>query len=258
MNPLVSIIMPCYNSEMYIAKTLKSLQEQTYTDWEVLITDDCSTDKTVQIIKSFQENDSRIRLYELNKNSGAAVARNNSLAYVRGQYVAFLDADDIWYPNKIEMQLDFMKSRHAGFTCASYDVINEDGAYLGRTVHMMDHCDYVGFLTHNLLQTVGIMVDLNVVSKELLVMPLLKRRQDAATWLQILKSGVTCYGIYDSLCAYRRVSNSLSSNKFKAASGVWYLYRKVEKLPLYFSLYCFSRYAFLAVWKRIYKKTNKR
>lgn len=117
---------------------------------------------------------------------------------------------------------------------------------------MLPEVDYVGFLTNNLLQTVGIMVDTVIVDKKYLVMPNLRRRQDAATWLQILKAGFMCYGIDEILAEYRRANNSLSSNKFKAVKGVWSLYRDVEHLSLPFSIYCFTRYAFLAVWKRLY------
>ena len=121
---------------------------------------------------------------------------------------------------------------------------------------MLPKVNYVGFLTNNLLQTVGIMVDTAMVDKECLVMPDIRRRQDAATWLQILKAGHDCYGLDEILAQYRRAENSLSSNKAKAAKGVWSLYRDIEKLSLPFSCYCFVRYAFLAVWKRVYIGKN--
>ncbi len=254
MTPLVSVITPSFNSEEFIGETLYSLQKQTFSDWEICITDDCSSDRTRDIIREFSKKDSRIRLFELNENSGAAVARNNSLSMARGRFIAYLDADDVWYPNKLEMQVSFMTNNKIGFSCSSYEVIGLDGMPLGRNVKMLDKCDYVGFLTHNLLQTVGIMVDTSIIDKSLLIMPKLKRRQDAATWLQILKAGYECYGIPEILCGYRRVPNSLSSDKKKAAKGVWNLYRNVEKLSLPFSLYCFMRYAALAIWKRLYRK----
>lgn len=250
--PLVSIIMPSYNSEAYISDSIRSLQKQTVKDWELCVTDDCSTDSTRAVISDMANWDQRIRLFELPKNSGAAAARNHSLANARGRYVAYLDADDFWYPRKLERQLALMDEKRAGFSCCSYEVVGESGEPLGRTVRMLKKCDYWGFLTHNLLQTVGIMADTEKVDKDLLIMPPLRRRQDAATWLQVLRAGHICYGVPEVLCAYRRVSGSLSSNKVKAAMGVWSLYRDVERLPLYKSLYCFVRYAALAVWKRVY------
>ena len=244
--------MPSYNAEKHIGEMLQSLQSQTLDSWEAVITDDFSTDSTVEIVREFVQSDRRIRLFALDQNSGAATARNNSLKHARGRYIAYLDADDIWYPRKLEVQVSFMEEKGAAFSCTSYEVINEDGDALGKTVRMLNECDYTGFLTHNLLQTVGIMVDTHKVSRDLLEMPNLRRRQDAATWLQILKAGYTCYGIPEVLCGYRRVPGSLSSNKAKAAKGVWYLYRQVEHLSLPFSIYCFARYAVLAIWKRTY------
>ena len=252
MGPLVSVIMPSYNAERHIAESIASVQSQTLGDWELLVSDDCSTDGTRAIVGEIAREDPRVRLLPLRENSGAAAARNNSLAHARGRYVAYLDADDLWYPEKLERQLAFMGERGAAFSCCSYEVIGENGEPLGRTVRMLDECDYMGFLTHNLLQTVGIMADTKCLDKGLLVMPPMRRRQDAATWLQVLKAGYACYGLPDVLCAYRRVAGSLSSNKVKAACGVWELYRDIEHLPLHTSLYCFARYAALAVWKRSY------
>lgn len=252
MIPLVSVIMPSYNAEAHIVETIQSLQAQTMPDWELCVTDDCSTDSTREVVATMAAEDPRIRLFKLLENSGAAAARNRSLSESRGRYVAYLDADDLWYPRKLERQLALMGERGAGFSCCSYEVVDEDGEPLGRTVRMLDECDYWGFLTHNLLQTVGIMADTERVDRNLLVMPPLRRRQDAATWLSVLRAGHVCYGVPETLCAYRRVAGSLSSNKFKAARGVWSLYRDVEGLPLLTSLYCFARYASLAVWKRTY------
>ena len=244
--------MPSYNAEKHVMEAIQSVRSQTMTEWELLVSDDCSTDETRAVVEKAAKEDSRIHLFTLKKNSGAAAARNNSLINARGRYIAYLDADDIWFPEKLEHQIAFMEERNAAFSCCAYEVIDEDGNPMGRTVRMLDECNYWGFLTHNLLQTVGIMIDSERIDRNLLIMPLLRRRQDAATWLQILRAGYICYGVPEVLCAYRRVSGSLSSNKAKAAKGVWFLYREVECLPLHASLYCFVRYAILAIWKRTY------
>lgn len=257
MTPLVSVIMPSYNAERHIAESIASVQSQTLGDWELLVSDDCSSDSTREIVSRMAKSDHRIRFLPLEENGGAAKARNNSLAHAQGRYIAYLDADDLWYPEKLERQVAFMEERGAAFSCTSYEVVGEDAAPLGRTVRMLDTCDYMGFLTHNLLQTVGIMADTERLDRSLLVMPPMRRRQDAATWLQVLKAGHTCHGLPDVLCAYRRVAGSLSSNKIEAARGVWHLYRDVERLPLPTSLYCFARYAALAVWKRSYTEGAK-
>ena len=258
MRPLVSVIMPSYNAERHIAESIRSVQAQTMGDWELLVSDDCSTDGTRSVVEGIAVEDCRVRLLPLEENSGAAVARNNSLSHARGRYIAYLDADDLWYPEKLERQISFMEERGVAFSCASYEVIGEDGNPLGREVRMLDRCDYMGFLTHNLLQTVGIVIDVFAVDRSLLVMPDIKRRQDAATWLQVLKAGFDCYGIPEVLGGYRRVANSLSSNKVKAAKGVWHLYRKIERLSLSTSVYCFMRYVALAVWKRTYTESPHR
>lgn len=252
MQDKVSIITPSWNSEKYINKTIESVQKQTYMNWEMIIVDDCSSDRTVEIVEKISKEDPRVRIIRQDVNGGAAKARNRSLNEATGRYIAYLDADDIWKPSKLEKQVKFMKAHNCGFSCASYEVIDDEGCALNKEVHMLPSVDYVGFLTNNLLQTVGIMVDTSIIDKKYLVMPDIRRRQDAATWLQVLKAGYKCYGIDEVLAEYRRAENSLSSNKVKAVKGVWSLYRDIEKLSLPFSCYCFVRYAFLAVWKRIY------
>ena len=253
---MVSIIMPSYNTASYIKESIQSVLNQTYTNWELIIVDDCSSDNTVKIVQEISKKDPRVRILKQNTNGGAAKARNRSLNEATGRYVAYLDADDIWKPSKLEKQIQFMNEHKCGFSCASYEVIDDEGNTLNKEVHMLPSVDYVGFLTNNLLQTVGIMVDTSIVDKKYLVMPDIRRRQDAATWLQVLKAGYKCYGLDEVLAEYRRAENSLSSNKIKAVKGVWSLYRDIEKLSLPFSCYCFVRYAFLAVWKRIYIKGN--
>lgn len=252
MNRKVSVVTPSYNSERYIARTIESVQAQTYTDWEMVIVDDCSTDSTRQIVQSYADKDPRIRLLTQKENAGAAMARTRSMRESTGRFVAYLDADDIWLPEKLEKQVKFMLDNDCGFSCTSYEVIDDAGNRLNKEVHMWPKIDYMGFLTNLLLQTVGIMVDTEKVDRELLVMPNIRRAQDAATWLQILKAGHECYGIYEVLAQYRRAKNSLSSNKLVAIKRTWNLFRNVEHLSLPMCCYCFVRYAVLAVWKRTY------
>ena len=253
----VSIVTPAWNSEKYIEATIKSVQAQTYTNWEMIIVDDCSTDKTVEIAQSYAQKDPRIRVILQEKNQGAGAARTKSMKAGTGRFVAYLDADDIWKPQKLEKQVSFMLKNKYAFSCTSYEVIDDNGIPKNKTITMLPKVNYVGFLTNNLLQTVGIMVDTLSIEKKYLVMPNIRRRQDAATWLQILKAGFECYGMKEVLAEYRRADNSLSSNKFKAVKGIWSLYRDIEKLSLPFSFYCFVRYAVLAVWKRLYFKKVK-
>ena len=248
----MSIVMPLYNSERHVRDAIKSVQNQTLEEWELCITDDCSTDSSAEIVAEVAAKDSRVKLFRQTNNQGAAAARNVSLENAKGRFVAFLDADDLWHPEKLEKQVSFMLQRDVAFSCASYAVIGEDGCLLGRTVTMPEVSNLEFYLANNYLQTVGIMADVTKVEKSLLRMPKMTRRQDAATWIQVLQAGHSCYGVQQVLCYYRRAKHSLSSNKVKAVVGTWKLYRQVVGLKFPKATYCFVRYACLAVWKRTY------
>ena len=252
MEEKVTVLTPTWNSGKYIRETIQSVLDQTYTNWEMVIVDDCSTDNTVSIVRKIAKNEPRIKLICQKKNRGAAIARNVALQNATGRYIAYLDSDDIWKPEKLEKQILFMKNNNYGFSCTSYEVIDDSGESLNKRIYMLDKVDYLGFLTNNFLQTVGIMIDSYIIDKRYLIMPNIRRRQDAATWMQILKAGYICYGIHEILAQYRRTKNSLSSNKYRAVIGTWKLYRNIEKLSFFFSCYCFIRYALLAIWKRTY------
>lgn len=147
MQDKVSIITPSWNSEKYINKTIESVQKQTYMNWEMIIVDDCSSDRTVEIVEKISKEDPRVRIIRQDVNGGAAKARNRSLNEATGRYIAYLDADDIWKPSKLEKQVKFMKAHNCGFSCASYEVIDDEGCALNKEVHMLPSVDYVGFLT---------------------------------------------------------------------------------------------------------------
>lgn len=218
----------------------------------MLIVDDGSTDNTRMLVSGAAQRDNRIHPIFLSENSGAAKARNIAFHQAAGKYIAYLDADDLWAPDKLEKQIRFMQEKGCAFSCVSYQVISDEGRLLNKIVHMKPFLDYKGFLLHNLIQTVGVMADREIIPAELLEMPNLRRRQDAATWMQILKGGFLCYGIEEPLAFYRRAKYSLSSNKWESVVGTWRLYRSIECLPFFFSLLCFWRYSVLAVWKRFY------
>lgn len=254
MNMKVSIITPVYNSEKFLKNTIESVINQTHKEWELILVDDCSTDKSKEIIQEYMKCEKRVKYYKLDENSGAAVARNYGLKKSTGRFIAYLDADDLWVNDKLKKQIQFMLDNSYGFTCTDYEVIDENGNSKNKIVNMPKKINYNLFLRNTIIQTVGVMVDTEKISKELLKMPLIRRRQDAATWCQMLKQGFNCYGLNDNLAMYRRVTNSLSSNKLKAIKGTWYLYRNIEKLSLIKSCYCFVGYAFNACKKRIYIK----
>lgn len=251
---LVSIITPIYNCENLLPQTLDCVLNQTYKNWEMILVDDCSIDNSASIIKKYAKKDSRIKYFKLEHNSGAAMARNKALEKSKGRFIAYLDADDLWKPEKLEKQISFMLEKKIAFSCTDYEKIREDGSSLNKIIKIPERVNYNLFLRNTIIQTVGVMIDTNITGKELLIMPNIRRRQDAATWCQLLKAGFDCYEVPENLSYYRVVSNSLSSNKFKAVKMNWYWYRKIEKLPLWKTCYCFVGYSFNAVKKRIYFK----
>ena len=252
-NELVSIITPVYNNSEFIKQTIESVQKQTYKNWEMIIVDDCSTDRTPELIKKISKKDDRIKYIKLENNSGAAIARNKALSESRGRFIAYLDADDLWKKNKIQNQIDFMLAHDYAFVCSNYEKIDINNKIL-KQVKIPKEINYKLFLRNTIIQTVGVMIDSRKTGRELLMMPNVRRRQDAATWCQLLKSGFNCYGVPEFLSYYRVVPNSLSSNKIKAIKGTWFLYRKIEKLSLVNACFCFLGYAINAIKKRIYIK----
>lgn len=254
MDGLVSIITPVYGCEKYIAETIDSVRSQTYTNWEMLLADDCTPDNSAAIIEQYRTEDPRIKYIRLSQNSGAAVARNAALEVAQGRYIAYLDADDRWLPDKLERQLAFMQENSAVFSCCDYEKIESDGTPLNKIVHMPKTISYEQLLCNTIIQTVGVIVDTEFVDRSLLVMPNVRRGQDSATWLQMLRNGVKFAGQNEVLAQYRRTPQSLSSNKFNAMKRTWYLYRGVEKLPLLKSVRCMIGWAWHASMKRIYLK----
>lgn len=249
---LISIITPVYNCESLIEETIHCVLNQTYREWELILIDDCSTDNSEKIIKKMMNMDKRIKYFKLEENSGAAVARNKALEMSKGRFIAYLDSDDLWKKDKLEKQVEFMLDNDVAFSCTDYEKIKEDGTSLKKIIKIPKILDYNLYLRNTIIQTVGVMVDTSKTGKDLLKMPNIRRRQDAATWCQLLKAGFKCYEVPYCLSYYRIVNNSLSSNKIKAIKGTWYLYRNIEKLSFIKSLFCFIGYAFNAVKKRIY------
>lgn len=247
---MVSVIMASYNKEKYISESINSVINQTYPDWELIISDDGSEDNTCSIVKRFTENDSRIKLVQSSVNLGAAHARNTALSKATGRYIAYLDADDLWCPDKLLKQLDYMRENGYAMCYTSYDIIESNGEFR-KTIHIPPKVNYEDFLKKPLTCSHSIMIDTAVVDKQLMIMPDIRRGQDAATWLKILKSGIIGYGLDDSLAKYRRNEGSLSSNKLKAVKRTWYLYREVEKLSFVQSTRYFISYAFNAAKKYI-------
>ena len=220
---LVSIITPSFNSEKFIAETILSVQNQTHQNWEMIIVDDCSTDDTVSIVQHFAENDKRILFFQLNQNSGAGIARETALSKAKGDYIAFLDADDLWKPLKLEKQLQFLKDNKANFTFSFYECIDEVGNRLNKRVEapktlsyrQLFFCNYVGNLT-------GI-YEKNYFGK--IAISTTRKRQDWMVWLTILKKEKKAKPVPESLAFYRIRNNSLSASKVDLLKHNFAVYR---------------------------------
>ena len=240
-----------YNAEKFLRETIKTVQEQTYKEWELLFVDDCSKDNSINIINEAIKKDCRIKLIELQQNSGAAIARNTGIEKAKGKYIAFLDADDLWDNKKLEKQIAFMRENDYEFTFTGYEFAGEDGVGNGKVVRVPQKLTYKQALKNTTISTITVILDVNKLEKNLIKMPNVRRGQDTATWWKILKTGVIAYGLDENLSIYRRSANSLSSNKLTALKRTWNLYRNVERLNLLYSLYNFCWYCFNAAKRRI-------
>lgn len=249
---MVSIITPVYNAAEYLPDTIKMVQEQTCKDWELLLIDDCSGDKSCQVIEELLDRhpDNRIRLLRQEENQGAARARNRGLKEARGRYIAFLDADDVWKPQKLERELAFMKEKEVGFVFTSYEFGDEEAKGTGKIVQVPDKLTYRQALSRTVIFTSTVLLDREMIPERLMEMPSVPS-EDSATWWQILKEGHVAYGLNQVLVIYRRPARSLSSNKLVAIKRIWFLYRRVEKLSLTVSLSCFMGWAIRASLRRI-------
>lgn len=246
--PLVSVITPSYNAQKYIQDTIESVRNQTFQDWELVIADDCSTDRTRQIIEEAMKEDARIRGIFLQENGGAAIARNTALKSATGRYVAFLDSDDQWKPDKLERQLEFTRTNGYAFTFTGYDQIAEDGNFIN-SIEVPEVVSYDDMLKNTIIGCLTVMLDREQVGD--IQMPEIRTRQDLATWLSVLKRGFNAYGMNESLAIYRIVENSISRNKWKAAQKTWFVYREIEQLNLLKASWCFFHYAKNAIKKRL-------
>ncbi|MBO7600556.1 MAG: glycosyltransferase family 2 protein [Lachnospiraceae bacterium] len=250
MTDTVSIIVPVYNAENFIKETIDSVLKQTYTDWELLLVDDCSKDASCDIIKSYD--DERIKLFKQPENLGAYAARNCGLSLALGRYIAFLDADDIWEPKKLEHQMKFLKENNAGFTFTSYEFADENGIGNGSVVRVPKILPYKKALHNTIIFTSTVLIDRNIVSDDLIKMPHMAS-EDTATWWTIMKAGHTAWGLNENLVRYRRFSGTLSANKAVALKRIWNLLRKVAGLNIFAASFHFCLWAVLAVQRRVHK-----
>lgn len=243
---LVSVITPSYNSSPFIKETIESVQAQSYANWEMIIVDDKSRDDSVHVIKQYIDKDPRIKLITLTQNAGAARARNIALKEAQGDYIAFLDSDDLWLPTKLEEQVAFMQKDNLAFSFTSYSLIDEQGNAMNIKVHAPKVVDYKYLLGNTTIGCLTVMLDRHQFKQ--IEMPVIQP-EDTALWLVLLRLGYQAYGLQKSLSKYRIVSNSTSRNKLKAAYRYWKLLRNQEKLTFVKTNFYFSQYAYHAYKK---------
>lgn len=223
MDDLVSIITPAYNAEKYILDTINSVKSQEYKNWEMIIVDDASTDRTTQLVSSEIEKDNRIRLIKLEKNKGVANARNVAITNSNGRFISFLDSDDLWDKNKLELQIVFMLENDIGFSYTNYSIFDDRNNKVIGKMKSPRELTFSRLLLNNPIGCLTVMIDRNKVEK--IQFPRIKH-EDYATWLSLIKLLGEGKGLDKTLASYRVVSNSVSSNKVRTLSWTWKIYRK--------------------------------
>lgn len=250
MDDLISIVVPVYQVETFIAETIESVQKQSYQNWELILVDDCSKDGSCAIIGRMAAEDSRICLIRQERNQGAAAARNCGVRRAKGRYLCFLDSDDLWEPDKLSEELSFMQEKQAGFVFTGYEFADEYGNGLGKIVRVPGEITYSEALKNTTIFTSTVMFDRRKIKDEDIFMPAIAS-EDTATWWHLLKVYGNAYGLDKNLVKYRRSANTLSSNKIEAIKRIWRLYRRQEKLNVFYSAYCMGFWALRAVLRRV-------
>lgn len=238
---LVSIITPSFNSEKFISDTIKSVQNQTYQNWEMIIVDDGSNDRTVSIINEFLH-DNRIQLHQLHQNSGTGVARNKAISLVKGRYIAFLDSDDLWKPEKLQKQIEFMVSENQPFTFSFYECMNEDSKALGKIIQAPKILTYNQLFWSNWVGNLTGIYDTDYFGK--IEIATARKRQDWMMWLTILKKIKKAKPIPESLAIYRIRQNSISASKTALLRHNYNVYRNFHHLNAVTSVVCMAGFLF--------------
>lgn len=244
--PDVSIITPAFNAARFIAETIKSVKSQTCESWEMIIVDDCSRDDTLDLVQAFATEDTRIHLIRQTRNGGPALARDAAIRAARGRYIAFLDSDDLWLPDKLERQLEFMRRSNYVFTYTCYRRISENGETCGRTISVPEKLNYHQLLRNTAIATSTVLIDREGTGPFKMIRTYY---DDYALWLTLLKRGITAHGLQEDLMRYRIVRKSVSRHKLNSAKWVWRTYRDVEGLAFPYATWCFLNYAWRAYRK---------
>ena len=243
----VSIIMPAYNASKYLVDSVESVKKQSFKNWELIIIDDCSIDNTAELIKSMSEKDSRIIFMQNTENCGVAQTRNAGIKVATGKYIAFLDSDDIWFPNKLERQLEFMEKNRYAFSFSSYLKFDSNTGKNGKIVRAPKVVVAEELLGNTIIGCLTVIYNREKIGK--VYMPNIKHMEDNATWYSVLAQGYKAYGLDEVLAKYRENNNSLTANKWHSAILQWDIYRDYFKFSRAKSAKYFVQYVFNALKK---------
>ena len=254
MPPVVSVVMPAYNTEKYIQEAVSSIEKQTLKDWELLVVDDCSTDQTYDILLKLAQEDARIRIIRNQTNCGAAMSRNIAFSQCSGKYVALLDSDDLWEPEKLEKQVMCAEKTGADIIYCSYSIIDEYGRKKSPDFIVPEHTDF-----DSMLKKSTISCSTALLKSELVVQfqfPTHMYHEDLAYWLELLKNGANAVGVTEVLASYRIIPGSRTFNKVQSAVNRWKIYTVYLGLPAVRSMCLLVQYMFLGLIKYRKKARN--
>ena len=242
------------NCERVISETIESVLAQTYTNWEMIIINDCSKDNTVDIVKRYCARDSRIKLINMEKNSGSADARNKGIELAKGRYIALLDSDDMWKTTKLEKQIEFMKEHDYAFTFTAYDVFRDSNDKVRRVFEVPKAIEYKQYLRNTIIGCLTVVVDKEQIPDFHMEKGYL---EDILTWMYYLRNGVVAYGLNENLASYRVIPGSKSSNKVSNSKRYFACLKAQPGLSTATCICCEIGYAWNAVKKRVFgKKVN--
>lgn len=245
--PLVSIVTPTYNSEKFVAETIESVLQQSYQNWEMIIVNDASIDNTLTILKEYAREDKRIKIINNSRNLGVAKSRNIAIEAALGDYIAFLDSDDVWFQDKLEKQIAFILENKLVISYSAYNTINEHGRHINSRIPPKE-ISYKDMLKSNHIGNLTGIYDCRYFGKVYLEQA---GHEDYILWLNLLKRVGKTKGIIEPLASYRVLSNSISSDKLTAIKWQWSIYRKFQKLSRSESLYYLLWYIYYGVKKRV-------
>ena len=240
-NPKVSVVMPAYNMERYIEIAIRSVQAQTYENWELLVIDDCSKDTTCEIVERMAAQDSRIRLIRNEQNMGVSRTRNRGIDMSEGEYVAFLDSDDMWRPQKLKCQLELLKQTDAEFSYCSYGIVDAVGNQARPPYRVPNHVTYQELLRENVVGCSTVVISSPVIKKYRFGSGFY--HEDYVLWVKLLQDGLQAAGCVEVLADWRYIENSRSFNKVQAAKNRWHIYREFLGLSFLKSVWLLTCYA---------------